>query len=86
MRYDPRPLYILAILLILLLMMRLVAVRMFAQKFPDDSTIAACHESARLTQPAFKGTEWEGYDFYTNCLNEIYYANPMNRERPYDKN
>lgn len=45
----------------------------------SDQTKRDCQYGAELTKPAFKGTQFENYDFYQSCIDNILYANPMNR-------
>ncbi|MCG3203993.1 MAG: hypothetical protein KCHDKBKB_00670 [Elusimicrobia bacterium] len=44
-----------------------------------EQTKENCRYGAELTKPAFKGTQFENYDFYQSCIDNILYANPMNR-------
>lgn len=46
--------------------------------FTND-TLANCEYGASITKPTFVGTEFENFDFYQSCLDNIRYANPMNR-------
>lgn len=45
----------------------------------SEGTIASCRQGEAITKPAFVGTEFEHFDFYQSCLDNIRYANPMNR-------
>lgn len=45
----------------------------------SEGTIASCRRGEAITKPAFIGTEFEDFDFYQSCLDNIRYANPMNR-------
>mgnify|MGYP001569343759 CR=1 FL=1 len=45
----------------------------------SEGTIANCRQGEAITKPAFVGTQFEGFDFYQSCLDNIRYANPMNR-------
>ena len=45
----------------------------------SSDTMASCEYGASITKKAFVGTEFEDFDFYQSCLDNIKYANPINR-------
>lgn len=45
----------------------------------SDNTRRDCYYGASVAQKAFVGTKFESFDFYQSCLDNIKYANPLNR-------
>lgn len=45
----------------------------------DEGTKRSCRYGSEITKKAFVGTEFENFDFYKSCLENIYNANPLQR-------
>lgn len=51
---------------------------------PDKSTYQVCKVEGEKNNRLYSETEYRNIDFVRSCIENIYYANPMNAGKPYE--
>lgn len=44
----------------------------------DRTTELVCAFYAPIRKEEYKGTQWENFNFYQSCIDNVFCANPMN--------